>query len=208
MIVAIARELGAGGHEVGERIAATLGVELLDNQIVDLVAGKIGAPASYVAARDESVETFAERLFQAISTAQPEAYPADVSPDWSEERLVRLTGDIIRERARSRSLVVIGRGAPLLLKDVPGALRVFVLADAEARARRLMARQGCAREDALKQMKVSDQHRAAYMKQYYNADWRDPHLYDLTLNSGALGVETAARIAVECVRVLNPGAVG
>lgn len=205
MIVAIGRELGAGGHEVGERIADTIGAELLDNQIVDLVAQKIGAPASYVAAKDENVESFAERLFSTIRQAQPEAYAAgDPMPDWSEDRLVALTADIIREQARDRSVVVIGRGAPILLKDFPGVLRVFVIAPIEARIDRLSQRTGCSRDDALKQIKSSDQHRAAYMKQHFGVDWRDPHLYDLVVNSGTLGVEEAARIAVECLKIISP----
>jgi len=204
VIVAIGRELGAGGHEIGERIAALIGAELLDNQIVDTVAQKIGAPAAYVEARDEQVESFADRLFRAITAAQPEAYAAgDAVPDWSEERLFALTGDIIRERARDRSVVVIGRGAPVLLKGLPGLLRLFVIADAEARAARLQLRLSCTREEALKRMKSSDQHRAAYMKQHFGVDWRDPHGYDLVVNSGAVGVDQAARIAVECLKVLR-----
>lgn len=205
MIVAIGRELGAGGHEVGERIAAMIGAELLDNQIVDLVAQKIGAPAAYVAAKDETVETFAERLFRSIRQAQPEAYAASADiPDWSEDRLFALTSDIIRERAREHALVVIGRGAPILLKNMPGLLRLFVVAPMDARVRRLAERTGVSAEEASRQIKASDQRRAAYMKQYFGADWRDPHQYDLVVNSGVLGVEQAARIAVECLRIIAP----
>jgi len=204
VIVAIGRELGAGGREVGERIAGLIGAELLDNQIVDMVAHKIGAPAAYVAAHDEQLESFADRLFRAITAAQPEAYAAgDEVPDWSEDRLFALTGDIIRERARERSLVVIGRGAPVLLKDFPGVLRLFVVAEDEARVKRLELRLGCTREAAIKQMKASDQRRAAYMKQHFGVDWRDPHGYDLVVNSGALGIEGAARVAAECLKPLE-----
>ena len=73
MIVAIARELGAGGRAVGEAVASALSVELLDNQIVDLVAQRLGAPESYVAERDEQVESFAERLLRGITAAYPES---------------------------------------------------------------------------------------------------------------------------------------
>lgn len=198
MIVAIARELGAGGREVGERIAASMGAELLDDQIVDLVAQKIGAPASYVAAKDEAVESFAERLFRTITQAQPEAYAAKEVPDWSEDRLFSLTSDLIREHARDRSIVVIGRGAPILLKEFRGVLRLFVIAPLDARIARLSERLGCSRDEAHRQIKASDQRRAAYFKQYFGVDWRDPHLYDLVVNTETLGVEQAARIAVEC----------
>src|ERR1700687_5788562 len=137
MIVAISRELGAGGRAVGEAVAGALGVELLDNQIVNMVAARIGAPESYVAARDEQVESFVDRLLRGITAAYPEAQSAQGLPDWSEARLVQLTSTIIKERAASESLVVIGRGAPFLLKDRSDVLRVLVTAPTAVRAARV-----------------------------------------------------------------------
>lgn len=198
MIVAIGREIGAGGREVGERVAALLGAELLDTQIIDLVATRIGAPAAYVEAHDEHVEGFVDRLFRVITAAYPEAYAAEGLPDWSEERLVALTAGIIQERARTKSLVAIGRGAPVLLKNHPDALGAFVTAPLEVRVRRMRSRRGCSAEDAMKEIRKSDQHRAAYMQQYYSVNWRDPALYDIIVNTERLTSEAAAALIVSC----------
>jgi len=200
MIVAIGRELGAGGRDVGERVSASMHAELLDNQIVDLVAAKIGAPASFVRARDENVEGFVDRLFRVITAAYPEAYGPEGLPDWSEERLVQLTASIIEEHARRESLVVIGRGAPVLLKDRRDVFRVFVAGSIDGRIARLCRRTGISHDDALREIKKSDQHRAAYMQTYYHADWRDPGNYDLVVNTDRLGVETAAEIISNAAR--------
>jgi Cytidylate kinase-like family len=200
MIVAIGRELGAGGREVGELVARELGAELLDNQIIDLVAARIGAPTAYVQARDENVETFVDRLFRVITSAYPEAYAAEGLPDWSEERMVQLTGTIIQEHATGKPLVVIGRGAPMLLRDRADALRAFVTAPQSARVARLRERTGCTAEDAAREIKKSDQHRLAYMQQYYGVQWRDPSLYDLIVNTEHLGMDVAAQLIVEAGR--------
>jgi hypothetical protein len=200
VIIAIGRELGSGGRDVGERVAAAMHAELLDNQIVDLVAARIGAPASFVRARDENVEGFVDRLFRVITAAYPEAYGPDGLPDWSEERMVQLTASIIEEHARRESLVVIGRGAPVLLKDRRDVFRVFVAGSIDGRVARLCRRTGVARDDALREIKKSDQHRAAYMQTYYHADWRDPGHYDLFVNTDRLGVEVAADIITHAAR--------
>jgi CMP/dCMP kinase len=197
VIVAIGRELGSGGAEVGERIAQLLGAELLDKQIVDLVAARIGAPAAYVEARDENVEGFVDRLFRVITSAYPEAYAAEGLPDWSEERMVELTAGIIREHASSHSLVVIGRGAPLLLRDRRDAVRAFIMAPFEARVQRVRARSGWSADEAAREIKKSDQHRLAYMQQHYRVDWRDPHSYDIVINMEHLGVDAAASLIIE-----------
>lgn len=205
MIVAIGRELGAGGAEVGERIAQLLDAELLDKQIVDLVAARIGAPAAYVEARDENVEGFVDRLFRVITSAYPEAYAAEGLPDWSEERMVELTAGIIREHASSHSLVVIGRGAPLLLRDRRDAVRAFIAAPFAARAQRIRARTSCSADEAARDIKKSDQHRLAYMQQHYRVDWRDPHSYDIVVNMEHLSVDAAAALIIETGSRLTAG---
>ncbi|HLN46994.1 MAG TPA: cytidylate kinase-like family protein [Magnetospirillaceae bacterium] len=201
MIIAIARELGAGGRGVGEAVATALDIPLLDNEIVNLVAERIGAPEAYVAQRDEQVESFTERVLRGITAAYPESLSSQELPDWSEERLVQLTETIIKERAASESLVVVGRGAPMLLKDRLDVVRVFVSAPQAERAARIAARMGLSADDALKEMRKSDQHRAAYFKEHYNVtDWRDPRHYDLVVNTARLGIEGAARLVVEAAR--------
>lgn len=197
MIVAIGRELGSGGREIGERIARELGAELLDNQIIDLVATRIGAPAAYVRARDENVETFVDRLFRVITSAYPEAYAAEGLPDWSEERMVQLTGSIIQEHAGAASLVVLGRGAPMLLRDRTDAVRAFITAPLGVRAARLRERTGCTADDAMREIKKSDQHRLAYMQQYYSVNWRDPTLYDIIVNTEHIRINVAASLIIE-----------
>jgi CMP/dCMP kinase len=203
MIVAFGRELGAGGRDVGERTAALLGAELLDKQIVNLVAARIGAPAQYVEARDETVEGFVDRLFRVITAASPEAYTETEALDWSEERLVELTASIIKEHAAGAPLVVIGRGAPVLLRDRPDCLRVFVTASIETRLERWMRRTGKGRDEALRDLRSSDQHRSAYMQTHYKVDWRDVHLYDVVVNTDRIGFEDAAKSIVELASALR-----
>jgi cytidylate kinase len=154
MIVAIGRELGAGGRELGERVAQLLRAQLLDKQIVDQVAARIGAPASFVEDRDENVEGFIDRLFRVITAAYPESFTAAGMPDWSEEHLVKLTASIIHEHAANEPLVVIGRGAPVLLRDRKDVLRVFVTASFDSRVDRLVRRTGKSREEALRDIKA------------------------------------------------------
>ncbi len=202
MIIAIGRELCAGGRLLGELLARLAGAELLDHQIVDLVAARIGAPSAYVRAHDEAVEGFAERLFRVISAAYPEAYAAGTLPDWSEERLVQLTAAIIREHADAGRgpLVVIGRGAPVLLRGRRDTLRVFVTAPVESRVQRMRDRTGCSAEEAVRDIKRSDQQRQAYMAQHYGVNWRDPALYDLVVNTERVGVEVWAAVVLDTAR--------
>ena len=114
--------------------------------------------------------------------------------------MVQLTASIIEEHARRESLVVIGRGAPVLLKERRDVFRVFVAGSVDGRVARICRRTGVSRDDALREIKKSDQHRAAYMQTYNHTDWRDPGNYDLVVNTDRLGVEVTADIIVHATR--------
>jgi cytidylate kinase len=54
-IITISRLYGSGGSEVAARVAENLGWSLLDNEVVDTVAGRLGMTPSEVARREERV---------------------------------------------------------------------------------------------------------------------------------------------------------
>jgi cytidylate kinase len=75
-------------------------------------------------------------------------------------------------------------------------VRTFITAPFDVRVQRVQARTGCAPDYAAREVKKSDQHRLAYMRQHYNVDWRDPGLYDAVLNTEHLSPEAAAEIVI------------
>ena len=52
---------------------------------------------------------------------------------------------------------------------------------------------------------VAGRDRAAtdYLRTYYNADWDDPTLYHLQLNTGLWDIESAAQIIADAVKRLK-----
>ena len=48
-----------------------------------------------------------------------------------------------------------------------------------------------------------DQARAAYVRRHHQADWRDPLLYDMEINTGRVPIEEAARMVVNVVAARN-----
>ena len=93
----------------------------------------------------------------------------------------------------------------MLLRDRRDAVRAFVTAPVDARVKRVQARMGCTADEAAREIKKSDQHRLAYMQQHYHADWRDPHLYDIVVNTEHLSTEAAAELIIAAARRLAPG---
>ena len=66
-IITISRQYGSGGSEVAERTAKMLGWELLDNEVVDAVAARLGLSIEEVKAREERAPSLVERLSSALA---------------------------------------------------------------------------------------------------------------------------------------------
>jgi hypothetical protein len=104
---------------------------------------------------------------------------------------------IIYQYARADDVVILARGATVLLSDVPSALHVNVFAPYERRVEVVMAREGITRPIAEQVVRESDQDRAGYMRYLFDQDWMDPLLYDVMINTHVTTREQACDLIVQ-----------
>lgn len=195
-VITIAREFGAGGQRVAAMLAQRLDAEVIDRQLVAEVARRLGVATDEVAAADERAKSVVDRLLRSFAWFGG-AYGAGWSPPYGDpltdpRQVMRLlTEEIIRETARRANSIIVGRGGAFVLADWPGVLHVFLRSAEPTRIREVMARDAISEEEARRRLHQADGDRAAYMRQNYGADWRDPRHYDLVLDTGRLGYQRA-----------------
>jgi cytidylate kinase len=204
-IVTISRQFGAGGSSVAGIVAAELGVEVVDKKLIEEVARRLSLRPSDVEAEEERPRTLLERLVRSFSSLEP-GMGAGWTPPYPDplfdprKEIIHLTEQVIGEVADGGNAVIVGRGAGFVLRDRPGVFRVFLRAPEAARIKTLVARQELDEAEAKRKMHETDSNRAAYIKQLYGRDWCDPDEYDLVVNTGLVGYETAAKMILLGVR--------
>ncbi len=107
---------------------------------------------------------------------------------WAAQR------SVILELAEQGPCVIVGRCADYLLRDNPNCLRVFIHADMDSRAKRIVEQYGEGSDSPAKRLKDKDKRRAAYYQFYTDMKWGAVENYHITLNSGALGIEKCVEI--------------
>ena len=107
---------------------------------------------------------------------------------------------IIKELADKESCVIVGRCADYILKDRDDVLKVFVHADIEKRAKRIVEVYGETAEKPLKRLKDKDKQRRAYYQIYTEIEWGDARNYEVCLDSGELGIDTCVQILKTIVK--------
>jgi cytidylate kinase len=181
-LVAITREMGSLGTYVGLEVAARLGAECVREDITREAAREYAVP------EDRLVEAIEARpgLFESMGRSS-RRYRAFVAAEVLDSAL--------RER-----VVIIGRWSTFLLAGIRHAVRVRVCAPADVRASRLMERLAVDRPEAEARMRRYEAGVRARVRQVFDADWRDPLQYALTINTGEVSLETAAGQILDLVQ--------
>lgn len=200
-IVTISREFGAGGSSVARLLADELGAEVVDESLVTEVARRLGFLERVVTAADERPEPYLDRLLAPLSYLAPSSMVGALSRPGEplaapRAAIISLTQEVIREVGRQGNAVVVGRGGAFVLRDHPNARHVLLRASVEARVEAEMRRSVVNDATARRRLREMDAARAAYIRELFDADWRDPANYDLVIDTGRLGFAGACRVIV------------
>ncbi len=201
MLITISREYGAGGSTVARAVAERLGWRLVDNQLVEEIARRAGMTTAEAQERVERGPTFVERLVRALAASNPELLtPASVQPPEAEDaRLKQITEQVVAESAGNHA-VLVGRAAGAVIGRRDDALHIKLVGTIEYRRQIIADRLGVSLDEAERQIRDVDGHRAEYHRRWYQRDWSDARNYHLVINAGWLGLERAAELIVELVR--------
>jgi cytidylate kinase len=201
-VITIEREYGSGAASIAAQLAEHLGWKLWDHLLTEEIARLANVECSAVMRCDERIESRLHRLAKAFWRGSYERNSAAVgSQVFDADCMMSMMQDVMDKIGREGNAVIVGRGAPYLLRENPEAFHVFLYAPRSEKIRRLVA-EGHSREDAVEQVDTVDLERMAYVKHYFNADWPTRSLYHLMVNT-AVGNEPVIRTILDTMRLLE-----
>lgn len=183
-VITISREFGSGGRTIGKQVAQELNIPCYDRELLQKIAAESGFHEQYIADAGE----YAPGGFLASAFAHR---TGDLN---NADYLWKIQYKIITELAQKGPCVIVGRCADYILRDTADCLRVFIHADMKFRAERIVKVYGQREESPEQRLRDKDKRRAAYHRFYTDMKWGHAQNYDLTLNSGTLGIDTCVSI--------------
>jgi cytidylate kinase len=201
-VVTIRGQLGSGAPEVGRQVADRLHADYVDREIIAEVAARLHRQEQDVIAKEMPLSSLLGRIAEALGRSG-ECFEGAYLPTW-EIRLddtcyLAALESVVKELARSQSLVIRGRGSQFILKDYPGALHVLVVAPIEVRVKRIMQNLKLDQETAKREIARFDNSRREFIKRYFHAELEDPAYYDLVIDTERLSFEAATSIVVNAL---------
>ena len=194
-IITVSREFGSAGRTIGKRVAEKLGYACYDKEMIEKIAEQTGLSREYIEHNGEYAKgknmfsyAFVGRTLEGVSV---DDYI------WQKQR------EIILHLAEGGKCVIIGRCADYVLKDRTDCLNVFIHADIEKRADRIVRVYGETEEKPEKRIRDKDKKRSVNYKYYTDRQWGMAPNYHLALDSGEIGIDKCADLICGLAKELN-----
>jgi len=217
--ITLSREYGSGGGEIAKRLAARLGWQLIDHEIVAQIARELNISEKEAENYDEHGDKAVSLLLDSMRAAQPAMFAT--SPALSRAGGKAYHGameHLIEAAIVTGHAVIVGRGAQIVLGERRDALHVRVIAPLEQRVIYVMQRENREQAEARARIQLKDRDRSHYLQSEYRHHPDEAHLYDLLINTDTLDLDSAVdiillalerkaiRLAVPTGEVVGPGA--
>ncbi len=189
-VITIAREFGSGGRYIGKLVAEKLGYRFYDKELILLMAKESGLSDKFIEEAGEKVTS--SFLFNVAMGGiyLNNSYNHNTMP--LSDKIFVVQNKIINQIADESPCVIVGRCADYILKDRDDCLNVFVHCKMEDKIKRAVEFYNIPEKNAEKEIRKKDKSRASHYYYYTGVEWGIAKNYDISLNSGSLGIEACA----------------
>lgn len=195
-IITISREFGSGGRTIGREVANRLGIPFYDKELVEKIALESGFAPTFVEEHGEH-SPGRTRLSYAFSH---QGVPGVMNGLSTADFLWSIQCSVIMQLAEQGPGVIVGRNADYILKDRKDCLNVFIHANDEFRADRIVRLYGESEKSPQARLAEKDKRRQVNYQHYTGQVWGAAQNYDLCLDSSRLGVDECVEIILSLVK--------
>ena len=186
-VVTISSEMGAGGRDVGRRVANRLHLEFVDHSVLVEAAQQLGVTVQTVAEHDERTDSLLERVGHFMQRAlERSAAGGSVDPFMGagalelmaaqgyqeigeggasvlidDKLLVETMHQAIADLAARGDVVIIGRGGQMILREQRDAVHIQLVAERAVRVARVREWESLSAEEADHKVQTVDRGRGA-----------------------------------------------
>ena len=165
LVIAIGREFGSGGKEIGQKLADRLNIKCYDSELLSIAAKNSGFCEEILKKNDEKpTNSFLYSLV--MDTYSMSGYTSAPFVDMPLNHKVFLAQfEAIKKIASEESCVIVGRCADYVLKENPNVVSVFIHADKKFCLERALERNSMTEKEMQKYIEKTDRFRGDFYRQ-------------------------------------------
>lgn len=193
-VIAIGRQFGSGGHDIGKILAEKLEYDFYDAEIIQMTAGTTGYTPEFVKKKEEIMTN--SLLYDLVNQMYLNTDRQDEAP---KDKIFEAECQVVRNLAKKGNCVIVGRCADYVLRNSGNCLKVFFSAPLMSRIRRVAQRQNISEGEAKATVQKNEKLRADNYRYYTHRMWGAAGNFDLSLNTdlGEEYIENCIRSAMK-----------
>ncbi len=232
-IITVEGRVGAGAPGLGRLVARELEIDFVDRLILAQIARRVNATMRALVDQERRVPSLVDRLAMRVQRvlersavagmggdpyfgpgvedlisrqySEYEETPDTTAEEIDDKRFIDTTREVIKDIAEQDDIVILSRGGAAILRDDPRVLRVGVVARMEDRVQRVSERENISIDEARDFIEHSDIAQHRYFEKAFDSSPIDPFLYHFMWNTSDVGLDFAAKLTVDSVRVMENG---
>ena len=231
-VIALGGLTAGGGRIIGPKIAKKLKIDYVDKDILKQAALQSGIDIELFTKKEESPTTFRQTFVETISNIlEKSAFSGAVGdPHFGPGAAAFLTHEFedltaeentekyhlndedyskgiketVLQLAELGSIVIVGRGANIILKDDPRVLRIGLIANEVDRVNRIANHENVSYEEAEQLMNNRDAARIQFFQKFFNIEDPDNRFnYHAILNTSEMNFDLATDIIIDMSKDLH-----
>ena len=203
-VITIGRQYGSAGRQIGRALAEELGIKCYDKELLDRAAKDSGMCQELFENHDEKpTNSF---LYSLVMDTYSFGYSSSAFSDMPINQKVFLAQfETIKKIAYEGPCIMIGRCADYALADFDNCLSVFIHASLETRIRRIAKLYDLTDAKAKDKIQKADKKRSSYYNYYTSKKWGDVDSYDLSIDSGKMGIDGTIELILKAIQQKEKG---
>ena len=203
-VITIGRQYGSAGRQIGRALAEELGIKCYDKELLDRAAKDSGMCQELFENHDEKpTNSF---LYSLVMDTYSFGYSSSAFSDMPINQKVFLAQfETIKKIASEGPCIMIGRCADYALADFDNCLSVFIHASLETRIRRIAKLYDLTDAKAKDKIQKADKKRSSYYNYYTSKKWGDVDSYDLSIDSGKMGIDGTIELILKAIQQREKG---
>lgn len=218
--ITIESNIGTEANEICRIVAQKLDFDFVDRIILSQIAKKMGSTVTALVENENYAPSKLEKLskkLQIILDKSPiysvggdaytgpgienilsktyveiEQMPLTSAVELDEKKFISSVNEVVNDLADIAKVVILGRGAGIILKDRKKVLRIAINLDKENRIKNLIKLNNSNFEESQRIILNSDEAQKRYFNRAFNCSPFDPNMYHMIYNKSFFTVEELA----------------
>ena len=218
--ITIESNIGTEANEICRIVAQKLDFDFVDRIILSQIAKKMGSTVTALVENENYAPSKLEKLskkLQIILDKSPiysvggdaytgpgienilsktyveiEQMPLTSAVELDEKKFISSVNEVVNDLADIAKVVILGRGAGIILKDRKKVLRIAISLDKENRIKNLIKLNNSNFEESQRIILNSDEAQKRYFNRAFNCSPFDPNMYHMIYNKSLFTVEELA----------------